>query len=113
MKPVCYLPIIVAILTSCAYNDSSSGTVDCSGVNISFAEDVLPVITASCATNSTCHASGSREGPGALINYAQVNAAKADIESSVASGDMPKNSSLSADQRNTIICWIRNGAANN
>ncbi|HZY81783.1 MAG TPA: hypothetical protein VFE50_19805 [Cyclobacteriaceae bacterium] len=113
MKPVYLLAFVVFALSSCGYNNSNPETINCSGVEISFAEDVMPVITASCATNSTCHATGSHEGPGALTTYAQVNAARNDIESSVESGDMPKNSSLSKEHRNTIICWIRNGAVNN
>jgi hypothetical protein len=110
-----YFILGVAILpSSCAYNDSnSSDTISCSGVEISFAGDVLPLITTSCATNTTCHATGSHEGPGALTNYTQVNAAGADISAAVASGDMPKNSSLTASERNTIICWVRNGGLNN
>lgn len=104
---------VAVILSSCAYNDSSSGEVSCTGVEISFAEDVMPIITTSCATDVTCHATGSREGPGALTTYAQVNGARADIAAAVTSGDMPKNSSLTAAERNTIICWVRNGGLNN
>lgn len=89
------------------------GSVDCSGPAKSFATDVSPVIQASCATDSDCHGTGSNSGPGPLLNYSQVSNARSDIRSSVASGHMPLNGTLTATERNAILCWIDNGAANN
>jgi hypothetical protein len=43
----------------------------------------------------------------------QIFNARAVIRSAVASGTMPKNSTLSATQKNAIICWIDNGATDN
>jgi hypothetical protein len=86
-------------------------TPECSGTK-SFATDVSPLIAAKCAI-SGCHASGSTNGPGALTNYSQVNAAKTRIRTAVSNGTMPKNGSLTDDQKNNIICWIDAGAQNN
>lgn len=103
---------LLAMEFSCSSNDESAA-VECGGVTISFTTDVSPIIQTSCATNSSCHASGSNEGPGALITYAQIYSARTVIKSTVASGEMPKNGSLTSDQKNKIICWIENGAADN
>ena len=87
--------------------------VDCSGPVKSFANDVNLVIQSSCATNSGCHAAGSNNGPGPLLNYSQVFNARSDIRSSVASGHMPLNGTLAPAERNAILCWIDNAAINN
>ena len=79
----------------------------------SYATDVTPIIQSSCAINAGCHAIGSTNGPGPLTSYAEVFNAKTLIRTAVASGTMPKNSSLSTDQKNAIICWIDSGAPNN
>ena len=77
----------------------------------SFATDVNPIIQSTCATNSGCHALGSREG--ALTTYQQVYDRRSAIYAEVQSGRMPEEGSLSALWRNAILCWIENGAQNN
>lgn len=122
---VCTMLLTVCFIYSCKKSggDSPGGnntgggggttyTPNCSGAAIQFSANVAPLIQSSCAT-SGCHNAGSGNGPGALTNYAQINAAKAQIRSSVLSGSMPKNSTLTAAQKNSIICWIDAGAANN
>lgn len=106
------IAVLFIILNACKKNPDL-GPVDCSGPAKSFATDVSPVIQASCATNSGCHATGSNNGPGPLLNYSQVFSARSDIRSSVASGHMPMNGTLTATERNAILCWIDNGATNN
>lgn len=96
---------------SCSSDDSGS-TVTCNGASVTFAQ-ANTVIQASCAKNSNCHATGSGEGPGALVSYSQMYAARSAIKSVVSSGEMPKDGSLTSDEKNTIICWIENGAAEN
>lgn len=87
--------------------------VDCSGPAKSFVTDVSPVFQTSCAINSGCHAGGSNNGPGPLLNYSQIFNARAEIRSAVASGHMPLNATLAATEKNAILCWIDNGAPNN
>ncbi len=107
----------VLLLAACALLISSckkeTFTTDCSGAAKSFAADVSPIVQSTCATSSGCHASGSSEGPGALITYAQISGSKSSIKSQVASGAMPQGSSLTSAQKNAIICWIDAGALNN
>jgi len=102
---------ILGVLWACKKNDSFSA--DCSGPAKSFSTNVIPIVQASCATNSSCHGSGSGNGPGQLSTFTQVFNARVDIRSTVASGHMPMNGSLSAAEKSAIVCWIDNGAPNN
>jgi hypothetical protein len=113
MKKVFIAATIIAIIgTIISCSKTSDYTPDCSTTK-SYATDVSPVITSTCATNSGCHAAGSSQGPGALTNYQQVFNNRSAIRSSVASGMMPQDGSLSASQKNALLCWIDNGAPNN
>ena len=108
------------ILYSCSKDSGGNGgggggtTLNCATVtNKAFALDVAPIIASACATNSGCHATGSGNGPGPLTTYSQIFAARSSIRSSVNAGTMPKNSSITTAQKNSILCWIDSGAPNN
>jgi hypothetical protein len=109
--------LILLVIISCTKNSdttNSSNTnnnVTCTGTK-TFSADVSPIIQSVCAA-SGCHDASSSNGPGPLTNYQQVFNARTAIRAAVASGTMPKNSSLSANQKSAIICWIDNGATNN
>ncbi|RXK59835.1 hypothetical protein ESA94_12325 [Lacibacter luteus] len=126
MKALVIICSICAIVFYSACKKSSSGTggnnnggsgttftPNCTGAAIQFSADVAPIISSSCATNSGCHAAGSTQGPGGLTTYAQINAVKVQIRAAIISGAMPKNGTLTAAQKNSIICWIDAGAPNN
>jgi hypothetical protein len=85
---------------------------NCTGAATSFSSDVNPIFQSVCG-QSSCHNSGSVNGPGTLLTYAQINSAKSLIRAAIISGAMPKTGTLSAAQKNSIICWIDAGAANN
>jgi hypothetical protein len=106
--------IVIISCTKSSVNNNSNPTnnnITCTGTK-SFASDVSPIIQSVCAS-SGCHDASSTNGPGPLTNYLQVFNARATIRPAIVSGAMPKNSSLSASQKNAIICWIDNGAVNN
>src|SRR6185436_7557793 len=97
------LIVIVAILMaqSCSKSSGSAGggtgggggggsTVNCTGVPASFSANVSQIIQSSCATDATCHGSGSANGPGPLLNYTQISNAKDAIKNAVSNGSMPK-----------------------
>jgi hypothetical protein len=122
----CFIVILSAffIMASCSKSGDDGGggtgggggggTTSCSGVtNNKYAADVSPIISSTCATDATCHGAGSPNGPGPLLNYTQIFNARVAIRAAVASGTMPKTGSLSASQKNSIICWIDGGAQNN
>ncbi len=100
------------IMMACSKGNNTAAKVDCSGEAKSFVTDVNPVIQANC-TAAICHSAGSSNGPGALTSYQQIFNARASIRAAVASGSMPQGGSLSAAQKNAIICWIDNGGTNN
>lgn len=110
--------VLIIIFIACSKSSPGGGSgggssVDCSTVtNKSFAADVNPIIQSTC-NQAGCHAAGSTNGPGALTNHAQVAAAAGAVRAAIASGRMPQNSTLSASQKNSIICWIDSGAPNN
>jgi hypothetical protein len=113
--------IVTAVLFACSKSvdttakngNDNNGSVECSTVQKSFSVDVNPIIQTTCATGSSCHATGSINGPGALTTYSAIANAHEDIRSAILSGLMPKNGSLTNTQKNTIICWIDNGTLNN
>jgi hypothetical protein len=109
--------VSIGIVVSCTKSTENSNSNDnnnnmnCTGTK-SFASDVSPIIQNVCAV-SGCHNTGSTNGPGPLTSYQQVSNSKTSIRSAIISGIMPKNRTLSADQKNAIICWIDQGANNN
>jgi hypothetical protein len=104
------LVVLLIFINACTKKPE---VVDCSGPAKSFVTDVSPVFQTSCANNSGCHATGSGNGPGPLLNYSQIFNARADIRPAVASGHMPLNATLTTTEKNAILCWIDNGAPNN
>jgi len=115
-RTVVVAAVILGFLISCKKNSDSPGnstSADCTGPAKSFANDVNPIFQSTCATSSGCHGSGSSNGPGELIGYTKIFNARADIREQVSSGRMPLVGSLTAAQKNAIICWIDNGAPNN
>lgn len=106
---------VFVILLACSKSggDATTNSIDCSGITKSFSGDVNPIIQSTCTTNSGCHGSGSRNGPGELLTYSQIFGARSTIRSAVLSGLMPQNGSLTSSQKQSIVCWIDNGAPNN
>jgi len=90
-----------------------STTINCTGVASAFAADVKQIIQSTCATDATCHGTGSINGPGPLLTYAQISGAASLIKPAIANGTMPKTGTLTTAQKNSIICWINSGTPNN
>ena len=104
--------LVLLGMEGCGTDESETVDIDCAGVSVSFADDVSPIIQANC-TRSGCHGAGSNNGPGELLSFSQISRAKGEIQSSVSSGAMPKDSRLTTNEKNSILCWIENGASNN
>lgn len=85
----------------------------CSTINAKFSTDVSVIIQSNCATNSSCHAAGSVNGPGPLLTYAQISANASAIKTQVESKLMPKGATLSQADIDKIKCWVNSGALNN
>ncbi|MDZ4709458.1 MAG: hypothetical protein SH818_13755 [Saprospiraceae bacterium] len=106
---------MMCLLISCTKSnndDTDDPTADCATTAKAFVANVNPIIKNTC-TDALCHGTGSINGPGSLLTYNSIFAARATIRTVIANGTMPKNSSLSTAQKNTILCWIDGGAPNN
>ena len=92
--------------------DNNPPVTDCATIPKTFS-DAHQIIQTTCATTVTCHDNGSSRGPGPLVTYEQIFAAKNDIRSAVQNGSMPRNRTLTSAQKASIICWIDSGAPQN
>lgn len=101
----------IVVIVSCSKSDDPPASA-CDAVPKSFSADVNPLIQTFC-NQAGCHATGSTNGPGPLTNYSQVFTHRVAIRGAVQSGLMPQNTTLTAAQKNIIICWIDSGAPNN
>ncbi len=106
--------LTIVFVVSCGKSDPIiEKTIDCSTVTAkNFAADVNPIIQSFC-NQQGCHDVASSNGPGPLTNYTQVFNARSAIRAQVEAGLMPQNTTLSAAQKASIVCWIDNGASNN
>lgn len=110
--------IVVACTQSCYYDKEellypgSNTPVDCTTVNAKFAANVLPLISAKCAS-SGCH-DATASGGLILQNHAQISGAKDRINTrAVVEKSMPAAGPLPPSEINIIRCWIESGAPNN
>jgi len=93
------------IIHSCKKNNtqvSTSYTPSCSGSTPSFSATVKPLFQSYCVN---CHSNYS--------TYAQISGSSSSIRSSIVGGSMPKGTTLSEAQKNSIVCWIDAGRPNN
>jgi hypothetical protein len=103
---------LALLVVACSKDDDKPQTVDCSSVNTSFSASVFPLMQTNCA-KSDCHNAGSSNGPGPLTDYAKIFAHRVAIRQAVASGQMPRDRTFSAQEKAIITCWIDAGAPNN
>jgi len=90
------------VFVACQKSTSNpSYTPVCTTTGKSFNTDVLPILKTSCAD---CHSFNS---------FASVTGQIARIRSKIVDGSMPQGGTLTTAQKNAIVCWIDNGAANN
>lgn len=111
-KTVIVIIAVLGFFIACKKHEDNSISSACAGPAKSFANDVNPIVQASCAI-AGCHGAGSNNGPGELIGYSKIFNARTDIRLQVSTGQMPLVGSLTTAQKNAIICWIDNGALNN
>ena len=115
MRKTCTIIILlilpVMIIGSCN-KTSTAPPSPCDGVDKNFSIHVNPIIQTFC-NQAACHNPGSTNGPGQLTIYAEIFNNRAAIKAQVEAGLMPQNTTLTAAQKNSIICWIESGAPNN
>lgn len=97
-------------------DDGKGGTVTdqfnlkISAPTVSFASQVKPIIDTNCAIPS-CHVAGT--GRVDFTKLANIQANAQAIKSRTASGNMPKNGSLTTNQKKLIADWVDQGAKDN
>lgn len=110
MKKIAFVLIlslasVVIMLNSCKKKESTSAssyTPSCNGATPSFSATVKPLFQSSCVS---CHSNYS--------TYSQISGSASSIRTTIVNGSMPKGSSLSESQKNSIVCWIDAGKPNN
>jgi len=91
------------IFSSCTKDNTIAAyTPSCTGAVKSYKTDVALIISSSCGG---CHQN--------YKSYSNLFSSRASVRNMIVSGQMPQGSSLSSAQKDAIICWIDNGAANN
>ncbi len=118
MKKIITVTAIVLTITLVACKKEKEGSgggpnvtpIDCGTVK--FSSNILPLITAKCAT-AGCHAAGSSNGPGALTNYNQIFTSRTQVANAINSNRMPPGGPLSSGEKLQLSCWIDAGAPNN
>ena len=90
---------------------------ECVGLNVSYSDDILPLINRSCAL-SGCHVDGFNNGDFTSYDGLKERADSGSLDLRVVSQkSMPPASSsgptLTDDERLLFKCWIEGGALNN
>lgn len=113
------LTIALAVFIACSSESEDTlpqpppPTQDCESKNISLTQDVLPIIQQNCAV-SGCHVAGTGRVDFTVRANIIQNAAL--IRTNTQSGFMPLAGSgffLTNQQKETIACWVQNGAKDN
>lgn len=99
------------VLGSCTYESEMipDNPINCS--EITYAQNVEPIIEANCAVSS-CHIPGT--GLPNFRVFSTVQALAQEIKFRTGTRDMPRGGgTLSNDEINTIACWVDAGAPDN
>ena len=101
---------VIGVIISPVFAGAATNTANTTcNANTSFSATILPLF------NTSCNLSGCHDGPNAaqLNTYQVVHDNATQIRASISSGRMPKGGTLTTAQKNSIYCWIDNGAKNN
>ncbi len=102
---------VVLFAVGCKGNDVEP-EIDCTGVTVSYATDIVPILTSTCNTTN-CHTAGF--SPGDFTSYAGLKA-KVDngsLRTRIANKTMPSGTTLTDDEIQKIVCWVDAGGLEN
>ncbi|MEP7259388.1 MAG: hypothetical protein ABI687_13395 [Flavitalea sp.] len=99
-------------VSGCSYKKDIPATDDCSGVVISYTDQIRLIFENTCAVPD-CHNATSTNIGGPFTTYALIRNKSLKIKQQVVSGIMPQGSSLTATQIKAIRCWVDSGAPEN
>lgn len=77
--------------------------------NTSLTNDIRPIIEANCVS-SECHGGGQLPN---LSSLANIRSNATAIKRETQNGNMPRDGSLTAEEKALIACWVDEGAKNN
>jgi hypothetical protein len=100
--------ILLSLLAGCKKTTVTDTPVACDP-NISYVNTIKPMLAVDCNT-SGCHDDIVITS---LDNYQTLHDGALQVKNSILSGRMPKNKTLSAADKNAIVCWIDSGTKNN
>lgn len=121
MKKMLHWAGIFVVLNLCACTYDRVEVNPCDNLpinrNISFREDVTPILKAACAIEK-CHVNGSRMGDWNSYYDVKKRAESGLLEYKITSGEMPRYNTLgpktlTACEIELITKWIKQGAINN
>lgn len=131
MRKSQFIPLILLCLlfglSSCTFNNIEEDLVPptsadpCDSITVSFATDIVPILTSSCsgASLGQCHGAASPRGDFTGYTGTKAKVDGGQFENRVLElKDMPPGfstgpKSLSAAQMDTIRCWLNDGAPDN
>jgi len=115
--------ILLSLIFACSSDDTdpmgpSMGGDPCDNANVSYANDIVPIVNNACAL-SGCHVAGFSSGD--FTNYAglkdRADSGRLNARVVVSQNMPPSNStgptSLSAQEIEAFECWIAAGAPDN
>jgi len=102
---------IVLILNCCKKDEYQN--LNCLPMPVTYTSAIKAIIDANCIS-SGCHNSGSPHGNYTTYDGVLIRANNGTLSKRVLyTKDMPKNSTLTLDDRKKIKCWIDSGAPKN
>ena len=105
--------ILISVSWTCCKKKNEYKNLECSSLDASYANVIRPIIDANC-TSSGCHNTGSSNGNYTTYEGLLVRVNNGTLSKRVLyTKDMPKNATLSLDDRKKIKCWIDAGAPKN
>ena len=105
---------LIFSFNSCSSDSEEMPGDTCDNLNVSYSQDILPIISGTCASSPSCHGSGSYQPN--FLSYADVKSVADDgtlKQQVVDSRAMPQGSSLTQSQIDNFECWIADGAPDN
>jgi hypothetical protein len=91
---------------------TTGGTGGSTTATVSYSKTIAPIMAKSCATSSTCHASGNPWGVD-LDTYAGVKSNAAKSISDIQTQKMPPSGTFSASDLKSLQDWVNAGYPNN
>jgi hypothetical protein len=102
----------IIALSSCKKKNEYKN-LECGSVNSSYSAVIQPIITANC-TSAGCHDARSANGNLTTYEGLMLRVNNGTLSKRVLYiKDMPKNGTLSKEERNAIKCWLDAGSQRN